>query len=248
VCLATGRVSEFEALARWNNRRFGPVTPGEFIPIAEDSGLITRIGDFVLDRACRQAVAWHSEAGDVHQPRTRVAVNASARQLSDVAFPDRVRRVLAAASLPADALTLEITETAVMDDLDVSALVLADLHRIGVKLSLDDFGTGFSSMTHLRRLPVDTLKIDRCFVAGLGIVAGDTAIVESIINLGHSFGVEIVAEGIETPWQLEHLVRLGCDSGQGYLWSQAVDPTSAGALLDGTFYVSSFAPALVAPT
>ncbi|MEY2400575.1 MAG: hypothetical protein QOJ08_686, partial [Ilumatobacteraceae bacterium] len=150
VCLATGRVTEFEALARWTNRRFGPVTPSEFIPIAEDTGLINRLGDFVLETACRQAADWRSVIGEVQQPLIRVAVNASARQLCDVAFPDRVRRVLAAAALPAEALTLEITETAVMDDLDISVKVLAELRQIGVKLSLDDFGTGFSSLAQLR--------------------------------------------------------------------------------------------------
>jgi len=237
VCLATGRVLEFEALTRWNNRRFGSVTPTEFIPIAEDSGLITRLGDFVLDTACRQVAAWRSGLGEVHEPLARVAVNASARQLCDLAFPNRVRRILKVASLPADALTLEITETAVMADLDASARVLAELREIGVKLSLDDFGTGYSSMTHLRRMPVNTLKIDGSFVAGLGGVAEDEAIVESIINLGHSFGVRVVAEGIETMWQLQHLVRLGCDDGQGFLWSKAVDAVSAGGLMGDTFYV-----------
>ena len=237
VCLATGRVSEFEALARWNNRRFGPVTPAEFIPIAEDGGLIARIGDFVLETACRQVASWRSIRGGVHDPFARVAVNVSARQVCDLAFPDRVRRNLIAASLPADALTFEITETAIMDDLDASAVVMAELRAIGVKVSLDDFGTGYSSMTHLRRMPVNTLKIDRSFVAGLGDVAEDTAIVESIINLAHSFGVEVVAEGIETIQQLQHLVRLGCDHGQGFLWSAAVGASSAGGLLCRTFYV-----------
>ncbi len=237
ISLHTGRASEFEALMRWNNRRFGSVAPGEFIPIAEDAGTIIRLGDFVLETACRQVAAWRLRRGNVHVPPVRVAVNASARQLCDLAFPERVRRALAEASLPADALTLEITETAVMDDLDASVKVLADLRRIGVGLSLDDFGTGYSSMTHLRRMPVNTLKIDCSFVAGLGKVAEDMAIVESIINLGHSFGVRVVAEGIETIWQLEHLVRLGCDDGQGFLWSEAIDATLAAEVLDDTFYV-----------
>jgi diguanylate cyclase (GGDEF)-like protein len=237
VSLHTGRVSEFEALMRWTNRRFGPVTPGEFIPISEEAGTIIRLGDFVLETACRQVAAWRAARLDVQQPLVRVAVNASARQLCDLAFPERVRRILEESLLPASALTLEITETALMDDLDASVKVLAELRRIGVELSLDDFGTGYSSMTHLRRMPVNTLKIDCCFVAGLGNVAEDTAIVESIINLGHSFGVKVVAEGIETTWQLEHLVRLGCDDGQGFLWSEAVDATSAGEMLEDTFYL-----------
>ncbi|MEY2416166.1 MAG: hypothetical protein QOH53_1500 [Ilumatobacteraceae bacterium] len=244
VSLVTGRISAFEALVRWSNRRFGPVAPAEFIPIAEDSGLIIRLGDFVLDTACRQVAAWRLARSDVQHPLVRIAVNASARQLCDRAFPERVRRILVEASLPADALTLEITETAVMDDLDASVKVLADLRRIGVELSLDDFGTGYSSMTHLRRMPVNTLKIDISFVAGLGQVAEDTAIVESIISLGHSFGVQVVAEGIETIWQLGHLVRLGCDHGQGFLWSPAVDPTSAEAMINDTFLLSEPEPAV----
>ncbi|MEP7045513.1 MAG: EAL domain-containing protein [Ilumatobacteraceae bacterium] len=237
VALPTGRVAEFEALMRWDNRRFGSVTPGEFIPIAEESGLILRLGDFVLETACRQVAAWRSARRDPRFPLVRVAVNASARQLCDLSFPERVRHILTEASLPADALTLEITETAVMDDLEASMVVLAELRQISVELSLDDFGTGYSSMTHLRRMPVSTLKIDCSFVAGLGNVAADTAIVESIINLGHSFRVKVVAEGIETVGQLEHLVRLGCDDGQGFLWSEAVDGSVAGAMLEDTFFV-----------
>ncbi|MEY2446022.1 MAG: hypothetical protein QOE00_2602 [Ilumatobacteraceae bacterium] len=237
VSLVTGKVLEFEALARWNNRRFGAVTPTEFIPIAEDGGLIGRIGDFVLETACSQVAAWRSGSDGVSEPFARIAVNASARQLCDLAFPDRVRCVLIAASLPADALTLEITETAIVDDVDASTIVLAELRAIGVKLSLDDFGTGYSSMTHLRRMPVNTLKIDRSFVAGLGAVAEDTAIVESIINLAHSFGVKVVAEGVETAQQLQHLVRLGCDDAQGFLWSPAVDALSAGRLMPTPFPV-----------
>ncbi len=176
---------------------------------------------------------------DVRAPLVRVAVNASARQLCDVGFPGRVRRILRAAALPADALTLEITETAIMDDLDASAIVLIELREMGVRLSLDDFGTGYSSMTHLRRMPVHNLKIDCSFVNGLGRVAEDTAIVEAIINLGHSFGVEVVAEGIETVAQLRHLVRLGCDSGQGFLWSEGVDAGTARTLMLTPFWVPS---------
>lgn len=237
VHLSTGRVSEFEALARWTNRRFGSVRPSEFIPIAEDSGLIARVGDFVLEAACRQLVTWRLAARRAGRPPVRVAVNASARQLCDLSFPGRVRRILHETALPADALTLEITETAIMDDLDASEIVLIDLREIGVRLSLDDFGTGYSSMTHLRRMPVHSLKIDCSFVAGLGVVAEDTAIVAAIINLGHSFGVDVIAEGIETADQLRHLARLGCDGGQGFLWSEGVDPRTASALMLAPIWV-----------
>jgi EAL domain-containing protein (putative c-di-GMP-specific phosphodiesterase class I) len=179
---------------------------------------------------------------DADRRAATVAVNVSARQLCDPGFPGRVRRILSETMLPARALTLEITETAVMDDLEASAQVIAELRQIGVELSMDDFGTGYSSMTYLRRIPVETLKIDRSFVAGLGAVREDTAIVESIISLGHSCGLEVVAEGIETVWQLQQLIRLGCDHGQGYLWSRPVDAAGAAPMLQGAFKVSDAGP------
>jgi diguanylate cyclase (GGDEF)-like protein len=234
VSLASGMVSEFEALVRWNNRRLGPVGPDEFIPVAEDSGFISRLGDWVLDVACRQLASWREESPGVE---TGVAVNISARQLSDVSFPHRVRAILATALLPADALTLEITETAVMDDTEVSERVLEDLRVMGIRLSMDDFGTGYSSMSNLRRTPLNVLKIDRGFVAGLGNVAKDTAIVSSIIDLGHSFGLQVVAEGVETMSQLQHLTDLGCDHGQGFFWSPGVDASTAGSMLGSRFRV-----------
>ncbi|MEO8695935.1 MAG: EAL domain-containing protein, partial [Acidimicrobiales bacterium] len=194
ISLASGRLTEFEALLRWNNRHFGAVGPDEFIPVAEANGLIHVLGEWVLVAACQQLASWRAQSFD---DGIAVAVNVSARQLSDDAFADRVRAILAAAELPSSALTLEITETAVMDDSDASDLVLQDLRQLGVRLSMDDFGTGYSSMSNLRRTPLDVLKIDRSFVAGVGIVAKDTAIVASIIDLGHSFGLDVVAEGIE---------------------------------------------------
>ncbi len=227
IAIDSGRLTEFEALLRWNNRRFGPVGPDEFIAVAEDDGFISLLGDWVLTAACTQLVAWRANAIN---GGLRVAVNVSARQVSDVKFPRRVRAVLAGTGCPADALTLEITETAVMYDLDVSDLVLNDLREIGVRLSMDDFGTGYSSMSGLRRSPLNVIKIDRSFVAGVGRVAKDTAIVASIIELGHRFGLEVVAEGIETLDQLEHLSRLGCNYGQGFYWSHAVDGASAGMM------------------
>jgi EAL domain-containing protein (putative c-di-GMP-specific phosphodiesterase class I) len=242
VHLLTGEVSQFEALARWNNRRFGVVGPDEFVPLAEQIGLINPIGDWVLEQACRQTATWRAMPSNAGRRAVTVAVNVSARQLGDAAFPGRVRRILSETMLPARALTLEITETAVMDDLEASGKVIAELRQIGVELSMDDFGTGYSSMTYLRRIPVETLKIDRSFVAGLGAVREDTAIVESIISLGHSCGLEVVAEGIETVWQLQQLIQLGCDHGQGYLWSRPADAADAGPMLQGVFEVANAGP------
>jgi diguanylate cyclase (GGDEF)-like protein len=238
VSLASGQVTQLEVLARWTSRRFGPVAPDEFIPIAEESGIISSIGDWVLDVACKQLAVWRAdEVRRGSAASARLAVNVSAHQVCDIGFPARVRSTLEKASLPADALSLEITETAIMDDLETSALVLRRLRDLGVDLSMDDFGTGYSSMTYLRRMPVSTLKIDRSFVAGLGNEAEDTAIIRSIIELGHSFGLEVVAEGVETLRQLRQLVELGCDHGQGFYWSPAVGPSVAGNMLRETLFV-----------
>ncbi len=231
IDLGSGRISEFEALARWTNRRLGSVAPDEFITVAEDTGFIDELGDWVLEVACRQLAVWRACSAAADRGEMRVAVNVSARQLGDGQFPVRVGRTLAMTGIPAGALTLEITETALLDDLEVSEVVLTDLHALGVRLSMDDFGTGYSSMSNLRRMPLRVLKIDRSFVAGLGVIPEDTAIVESIISLGHSFGLEVVAEGVETLAQRQHLLELGCDQGQGYLWSRPVDGSAAGELL-----------------
>jgi diguanylate cyclase (GGDEF)-like protein len=244
VHLLTGEVSKFEALARWTNSRLGVVGPDEFVPLAEQIGLINVIGDWVLEQACRQTATWRALPNNLGRHAPTVAVNVSARQLCDAAFPGRVRRILGETMLPARALTLEITETAVMDDLEASGIVIEELRQIGIELSMDDFGTGYSSLTYLRRIPVETLKIDRSFVAGLGAIREDTAIVESIISLGHSCGLEVVAEGIETVAQLQQLIRLGCDHGQGYLWSRPVDAAGAGPMLEGVFNVSNGTPDL----
>jgi len=225
VSLTTGRVERFEALLRWTNARFGVVGPDEFIPIAESAGLIVALGDWVLETACRDVAGWHLTSPT--DRLVRVAVNVSARQLCDLTFPARVDRTLARTGLCADALILEITETALMDDLDVSSGVLMQLRAAGIRIAMDDFGTGYSSMTYLRQFPVDLLKIDRSFVAGLGVVPEDTAIVSSIIGLAHSFGLDVIAEGVETVAQMSYLGRLGCDHGQGYLWSPAVDAAAA---------------------
>ena len=243
VDLATGRVSEFEALTRWTSARLGVVRPDEFVDVAEDTGIVSRLGDWVLQVACAQLAQWRRGPS----PDLRIAVNVSTRQLSDVGFPSRVRGVLERTGLPADAVTLEITETALMDDVTVSARVIRELRDLGVRLSMDDFGTGFSSISNLRRTPLHVLKIDRSFVVGLGQVATDTAIVESIIHLGHSFGLDVVAEGVETVGQLEHLVRLGCEHGQGFLWSKSVEADAATGLLGRRFELPSAHPSGGAP-
>jgi diguanylate cyclase (GGDEF)-like protein/PAS domain S-box-containing protein len=216
-----------EALARWIDPVRGSVPPEEFIALAEASGQIFRIGELVTK------VALH----DVERLRRTVpgaddltvAVNLSARQFNDPALPAAIAASLAGASVPAAALHLEITETAVMRDVDAALAVLLQLRHLGVHVNVDDFGTGYSSLSYLKRLPVTTLKIDRSFVDRLGTDTNDTAIVASIIALAHALGLSVIAEGVETPTQLAELRRLGCEFGQGHLWSAAL---SADALAE----------------
>ena len=221
VCLDTEVIVGFEALLRWTNRQLGPVGPNEFIEIAERSGLIGAIGDWVLEVACRQLAVLRAGDGVRHEPRDlHVSVNVSTRQLRDAEFPSRVLRTLQSLSLPPESLVLEITETAVMDDLDVSRQALADLREIGVKLSMDDFGTGYSSLTYLRMFPVDSLKIDRSFVADIGGTTNDIAIVRAILSLSADLNLDVIAEGIETAAQAATLRQLGCRLGQGFFYGR----------------------------
>lgn len=230
VDLATGRTIEVEALARWTNRRFGTVSPDEFVAVAEDAGFVAQLGLDVLRRACQDVAAWRRDPTLGHHD-LQVAVNVSPHQLADPDFAGQVAAALADAGLPPDALTLEITETAVMRDLDTARVVLTELQALGSRIAMDDFGTGHSSMRNLRQIPLDILKVDRSFVSGLGTSPEDTVIVESVIRLGHSFGLRIVAEGVETEAQRRHLEVLGCDRGQGYLWSPPIPAASVPAFL-----------------
>ena len=212
VALAGGTAVGAEALLRWRHPDRGLVSPGDFIPVAEETGLIVPIGEWVLHEACRQAVAWRTEHGSLP-----VAVNLAARQLS---LPDLTAVVAAAlreTGARPDELVLEITESAVLLDAVATSERLAEVRRMGVRVSIDDFGTGFSSLSYLQRLPIDELKVDRSFVAPLTRDEPSSAIVESIIGLAHAVGLTVVAEGVETPEQLAELERLGCDQAQGYL-------------------------------
>lgn len=197
-----------EALLRWRTED-GYVAPAQFIPLAEETGLIRPIGQWVLNEACRQAALWRLQHGDVP-----VAVNVSARQFNDETFPDRVASVLAAHDLPPSLLTLEITETMAMSEARGDFAILRRLHDIGVGLAIDDFGTGYSSLSHLRRMPLTVLKIDQCFMEE---VPRDTAIAITILELGQRLGLEIVAEGVETMAQFEWLRQQACATIQGFL-------------------------------
>ena len=211
----TGRVHSAEALIRWRHPERGLVSPDQFISIAEESGLIGPIGEWVIREACRQCKRWQLEG----LAPLRVAVNVAAAQFRQGDLADLVRRALDDAGLEPTWLELELTESAVMTNPEESVAVLEQLSRMGVLVSVDDFGTGYSSMSYLRRFPIDKLKIDRGFVRDLLTRPDDASIVQAIISLAHSLRLKVVAEGVETIDQLEYLRAMGCDQYQGYHFS-----------------------------
>ena len=229
VDLDTGLVIGFEALLRWQHPERGLVPPNDFIGIAEESGLIVPMGDWVLETACRQLVAWDAPRDRGRSPLT-VHVNLSARQLDDPALANRIGRIMDRTGIDASALCLEITEHSLVRDGDQATRTLDTLRAKGVRLSIDDFGTGYSSLSLLKRFPVESLKIDRSFVAGLGVRDDDSSIVQAVITLAHALGLTAVAEGLETPDQLKALRTLGCDFAQGYLLGRPLPPEQAGRL------------------
>ncbi len=211
-------IAGVEALIRWDRPGHGLCFPDSFLPVAEESGLIIPIGDWVLKRACEETV----KRQKLTQSRIRLGVNLSARQLKQPELPSRIRNILNETGFAADMLELEITETAVIDDIDASARIIDSLRDLGVRISLDDFGTGYSSLSVLKRLSVDSLKIDRSFVNRICENPTDAAIAESTINLGARLGFRVVAEGVENPEQLELLREMGCHEAQGYFFSKPV--------------------------
>jgi diguanylate cyclase len=216
--VASGRINSVEALLRWRHPRRGLVSPAEFIPLAEENGLILSIGRWVLREACRQAHGWQR----MGLPFLRVAVNVSPVQFRQSNFLQAVRTALLDFDLEPQYLEIELTETTVMDNAEGSVQILEELSRMGVVVSIDDFGTGYSSMSYLRRFPIDKLKIDRSFISDLTTNSADSSIVQAIISLAHSLRLKVVAEGVETAEQLERLRELGCDQYQGFFRSAAV--------------------------
>jgi diguanylate cyclase (GGDEF)-like protein len=218
VALAGRRLVGVEALVRWRDPERGDVPPAEFIPVAEDSGFVVAIGDWVLERAVQQAAQWHAEGLAVP-----VAVNVSALQFQHDRFVERVGELLRAAALPPHLLELELTESILLRD---AADALARLHALaalGVQLAIDDFGTGYSSLAYLKRFPIRKLKIDRRFVGGLPGDEGDAGIVRAIVQIGHALALTVIAEGVETEAQRDFLAACGCDEAQGYLFAPPLD-------------------------
>jgi len=225
---ADGELAGFEALIRLEHPQYGTILPNDFISIAEDTGLIIRIGDWVLNEACRQMARWHAFG---HQ-RLRVNVNVSTVQLTKPDFAERVRSILKEAGLNPWALTLEITETAIMRNWAESLSQIARLRAMGITIALDDFGTGYSTLSSLHLLPVDYIKIDRCFTQRLGQAGNGLIVIQAIADLVGKFGFEVVAEGVETPEQLAGLKSIGCDLFQGYLLGRPTSVDDAWKLLN----------------
>ncbi len=217
VCLATGKVTGVEALIRWAHPELGLVAPMQFIPLAEETGLIVPIGEWVLRTACTQCKVW-SDAGQ----EMRVAINLSAGQFKDPGLIEMIRAILEATGVKPELIELEITESMLMENIDSSIDRMASLTQFGCRLSIDDFGTGYSSLNYLKRFPVDVLKVDRSFVSDLANSEDDAMIVKAIVTLAHNLNLEVVAEGVETREHLSYLSYLGCDFIQGYLVSKPV--------------------------
>jgi diguanylate cyclase (GGDEF)-like protein len=216
VALATGRPTQLEALVRWQRPDRGLIDPAAFIDIAEDTGLIVPIGEWMVRRAVRDCAGWQDIA-----PGVGVAINVSARQLASVGFREMIEDALGEIGLAPQLLTLEITESVLLDDIDTALQILDALRRRGVRIALDDFGTGYSSLTYLDRLPIDELKIDQSFVQALDTQTPDRRLLETIIHLGQIFHVRVVAEGIDSTHKLRIVRQLGCHYGQGFLFSDA---------------------------
>ncbi len=227
VEIATRRIVGFEALMRWQSPELGTVSPSEFIPVAEDSGLILSMGRWALDEACRQSRAWQ----DAGLRPVRMAVNLSTRQFDDAHILADVEDVMQRHGIAAGLLELEITESVALNGLERTLGTLAAFKQRGLALSIDDFGTGYSSLSYLKRFPVDALKVDQSFVRNIDTDDGDAAITRAVVALAHSFGLSVIAEGVETPAQLAYLSALGCELAQGYLFSRPVPAEQAGTLL-----------------
>ena len=215
--LRTGSLLAVEALVRWQHPTLGPLLPDQFIDVAEGANMMRELGEWVLRRACRQRAAWTEQLGG--RPMM-LRVNLSPAQLAGHHLVDLVRSLLDENGLPGSQLCLEITERAVAPDVVHVASVLGTLRAAGVTTAIDDFGTGHNSLTYLKSMPVDTLKIDRSFVAGLGTDAGDTVIVEALVRLAEQLGIGVVAEGVETEVEVAELIRIGCYRAQGHLFSE----------------------------
>jgi diguanylate cyclase (GGDEF)-like protein/PAS domain S-box-containing protein len=220
INIRTGKIFGMEALVRWKHKEMGIIYPGQFIPWAEESGLIIPLGEWVLRTACEQTYKWMNNG----MPRLRLAVNLSAQQFNQRDLVKVVSQILADTKLPSDCLELEITESAVIENLEYAQNTPHELKALGIRLAVDDFGTGYSSLTYLKKLPVNTLKMDQSFVRDLTQNPDDAAIASAVITMGHGLDLNVMAEGVETENQFKFLKDHNCDGIQGHLFSQAIPP------------------------
>ncbi|MGB3206444.1 MAG: EAL domain-containing protein [Crinalium sp.] len=226
ISLSTGKIIGFEALVRlWHPQR-GMISPGDFIPVAEETNLIMPLGAWVLQEACRQLQIWN-----LTYPGLTISVNISGKQLSQPDLVAQIKQILQSTNLAAHQLKLEITESVIMENAESATAMLEQLKNLGVQLSIDDFGTGYSSLSYLHRFPIDTLKVDRSFVSRMSIDGNNCEIVQAIITLAHTMRMDVTAEGVETVEQLEQLRALKCEQGQGYFFSKPIDVEAASQLL-----------------
>jgi diguanylate cyclase (GGDEF)-like protein len=228
VDLETGAITGAEALIRWTHPTRGVLSPDQFVPIAEDSGLIRQIGTWVLREACRQARSWLDQG----LPPITMAVNVSASELSDETYVQRLFATLSETGMEPDFLELELTESVLMKHAHSAAIILQALRRTGIRVALDDFGTGYSSLSYLRDFPIDSVKIDRSFVNEVTSLQEDTSIVKAVISMAQSLGLRVVAEGVENLDQFQFLRAHSCDEAQGFLFSRAVPPDEFATLLE----------------
>lgn len=227
VDLVSGQMIGCEALVRWKNPELGTVSPGDFIPVAEETGLIHPIGEFVMETACRQAKRWLDEEGAA----LHMAVNISIRQFGTTQFTENIRALLARTGMPAKLLELELTESCIMENVEDTLNKIRSLRDLGARFSIDDFGTGYSSMTYLKQLPVSVVKVDQSFVRGIPESSADMQIVRAVLLLAHGFKLETVAEGVETAEQARFLAAEGCKIAQGYYFSRPVSAEEITAML-----------------
>lgn len=231
----TGRIVGFEALVRWQHPRRGVISPAEFIPRAEETGLIIPLGEWVLREACRQMQAWQAQfpqptEGKYVAPLT-ISVNISGKQFTQPNLLEQIKQILQETGLDARSLKLEITESTIMENAESATAMLLEMQALGIGLSIDDFGTGYSSLGYLNRFPVDTLKIDRSFVMDVGDDAEKIEIIRTVVLLARNLGMNVVAEGVETIKELTQLKVLDCQNGQGYFFSRPLNSEAAAALL-----------------
>ncbi|MEL7597985.1 MAG: EAL domain-containing protein, partial [Clostridiaceae bacterium] len=235
VEVSTGRIVSLEALMRWKNPELGFVSPVEFIPIAEETGLIVDIGEWVIRAACKQNKEWKNK-GYCYDT---IAVNVSSLQLRQRGFVELVKNILKEIGLKPEFLELEITESVLMESLEKSVEILNELRKIGVKTALDDFGTGYSSLNYLMKIPIDTLKIDKTFIDNVSTNYSQKSIIEGIIIIAHEMALDVVAEGVEVQEQLKILADKKCDKIQGYLFSKPYEAKDIEKILQKGFFAVS---------